>query len=170
MLATLTPPGRARSPLDRWMVFLVLLPAVGVVAIAAYAWASAGWAAFAAGLLTAAAALAVGAALGFLFAIPRSVSSSQPGVGWFKSSTSLEEISDWLTKILVGLSLVELGKLLHDTSRLVNFIGPALAPVPYRNAVTLGILALYSVSGFLIFYLATRVHIAPAFASTEEQL
>jgi hypothetical protein len=163
--------GRSGRILSRWLLFLALPPIAGIGALAAYADAVAGLSSFAVGLLTAAASLVVGAVLGFLFGIPRSNSgASAKAEGWFKSSTSLEEISDWLTKILVGLSLVELGKLEHSISRLVAFLGPSLAPARDQNAVTLGILTLYGVSGFIIFYLGTRVYVAPAFAAVEEQL
>jgi len=68
----------------------------------------------------------VGALLGFLFGIPRSLqhqpagapaggdAAKQPdgkpklaGLQAFRSNTSLEEISDWLTKIIIGIGLVQ---------------------------------------------------------------
>jgi hypothetical protein len=162
----------ARGAPKRWLLYLLIPPALGVVALACYANAVAGFSAFAVGLLTASAALVIGGFLGFLFAIPRRVANGarEQSEGWFRSSTSLEEISDWLTKILVGLGLVELGKLVHEIRLLVDFIGPSLAPASDMQAVALGILTLFSVSGFLLFYLATRIYLAPAFAHAEEQL
>lgn len=68
----------------------------------------------------------VGALLGFLFGIPRSLqqqpagpptasdAGQQPdgkprlaGLQAFRNNTSLEEISDWLTKIIIGIGLVQ---------------------------------------------------------------
>jgi hypothetical protein len=171
-------PGRIGKPvtrLARRLLYLLIPPISGVIALACYAGAVARFSAFAVGLLTAAAALMAGGLLGFLFGLPRSVASGggRRLEGWFRSSTSLEEIADWLTKILVGLGLVELGKLVHLISRLVDFIGPSLGPASAsdsRGAVALGILGLFSISGFLLFYLATRLLLAPAFAHAEEQL
>lgn len=143
-----------------------------MLALGGYAGAVHKFSVFAAGLITSGAALLVGGFLGFLFAIPRRIGDGdhQPGTGWFRSSGSLEEIADWLTKILVGLGLVELGKLVRSIRQLVDFIGPSLGPHATSRPVALGLLTLFSFSGFLFFYLATRIHLAPAFAHAEEQL
>jgi hypothetical protein len=62
------------------------------------------------GLMVVAASTLVGAIVGFLFGLSRTV--ERPGAPAFMtSSTNLEQISDWLTKILVALGLVQLGKL-----------------------------------------------------------
>jgi tetratricopeptide (TPR) repeat protein len=79
-------------------------------------------------LTVAGASTAVGCLLGFLFGIPRSLqqrnvppantgqTAQQPsdadkspltGTQAFRSNTSLEEISDWLTKIIIGVGLVQ---------------------------------------------------------------
>lgn len=152
------------------MVYLLVPPIFGVVALACYASAVSGLSAFAVGLLTAASALVVGGLLGFLFGIPRSLAVAGGRTEGLTSNTNLEQISDWLTKILVGLGLVELGAIVDQIGQLIDFLGPALAPPNDRFAVALGILTLFSVSGFLLFYLATRVHLAPVFAQTERQL
>ena len=138
--------------------------------MACYAVAVAGFSAFAVGLLVASAALVVGGLLGFLFAIPRSLAVPGGRTEGLTTNTNLEQISDWLTKILVGLGLVELGSLRHETGLLVDAVGPALAPESDRRAVTLGILTLFSVSGFLLAYLATRVDLARMFAQAESEL
>lgn len=63
-----------------------------------------------------------GSAFGFLFSIPRSAQNAEtataiPGVDKVKEAqrprdnTNLEQISDWLVKILVGAGLVNLGKM-----------------------------------------------------------
>ena len=77
-------------------------------------------------LAVAIASTMVGALLGFLFGIPRSLqqqTSNPPtagdagqqqdgkpklaGLQAFRNNTSLEEISDWLTKIIIGIGLVQ---------------------------------------------------------------
>ena len=86
-----------------------------------------------AGVLGAGASLFVGFLLGFIFCIPRTPNRNNapanPGAGGTASGTqpvpssaappsssvqtnsNLEEISDWLTKIIVGVGLVELSKI-----------------------------------------------------------
>lgn len=70
------------------------------------------------GIASGAAAAAIGSMLGFLFGIPRLLQKTpelpkpgDPDTGrtnqFFITNTSLEEISDWLTKIIIGLSLVQ---------------------------------------------------------------
>jgi hypothetical protein len=67
--------------------------------------------------LFAIASLAAGVFVGFLFGVPRTLSSGRevehPAVSGSRSSiranTNLEQVSDWLTKILIGATLVQLG-------------------------------------------------------------
>jgi hypothetical protein len=152
---------------------LLIPPIAGVVALVFYAAKVAGLSAFALALLTALGAGVAGGLLGFLFGIPRTITAGTSGSadaasGWFRSSTSLEEIADWLTKILVGLGLASLGRLVRQIGNLIDFLAPALGPA--GEQVAFGVLTLFSVSGFLIFYLTTRIYFAPAFAYAEEQL
>src|SRR4051812_30659866 len=55
---------------------------------------------FGVGLMVGAASTLVGAIIGFLFGLPRVVELSDTPA-FMTSSTNLEQISDWLTKILV---------------------------------------------------------------------
>jgi hypothetical protein len=91
--------------------------------------------------MVAGATLIAGAFLGFLFAIPRAqqqveqidgrpVVAQANGQGPLRINTNLEQVSDWLTKIIVGVTLIELG-------RIVRSLGPpiaALAAVYGTNA------------------------------------
>ncbi|HEY6438023.1 MAG TPA: hypothetical protein VIY47_15640, partial [Ignavibacteriaceae bacterium] len=51
----------------------------------------------------------VGAFIGFIFGIPRTPASKDPDN--IAANTNLEEISDWITKIIVGVSLVQLSQI-----------------------------------------------------------
>jgi len=82
----------------------------------------------------------------------------------FSPSTNLAEISDWLTKLLLGAGLVELTRLGHPISALINAVARGLQDVP-ANAkiqgtpvlVAGGILVLYVILGFLDGYVITTV-------------
>jgi MFS family permease len=91
------------------------------------------------GLISAGAAWLTGAFLGFLFGIPHTrqaqvesssstsggtheaVSQSQQGSP-YEPNTSLEQISDWLTKIIVGVSLTQLNNIPIKLSELARYI------------------------------------------------
>src|SRR5690349_18031210 len=107
-----------RQPIvDRWLPYLAVGPALGLVGIAVYAWHKNSSSVFAVALLVAGAAFLGGALLGFLFGIPRLLANDAaappaPAVGGasepparspYAPNTNLEQISDWLTKILVGV-------------------------------------------------------------------
>src|SRR5438552_685547 len=73
--------------------------------------------AWAAGAMWALACFAVGVVTGFLFGIPRVLQGTDSGAEATahtpyqqRVNTNLEQISDWLTKIIVGLGLVQLTK------------------------------------------------------------
>ena len=133
---------------------------------------------FANAALVACCAFATGGLLGFLFGIPRSLSGDPgrpsasgngsesgeaPARTGYESNTNLEQISDWLTKILVGVGLVQFGKLATTARDLGTALAPAFGGAPSSEAVALATSLLYAVTGFLIVYLATRVYLPRVF-------
>ena len=71
------------------------------------------------------------------------------GTTSYQANSNLVEISDWLTKILVGLGLVELGRLTTETHKLVDFLKPSVGDQPSSSSFAFAVLALFGVSGFL---------------------
>jgi hypothetical protein len=108
--------GRNTDPYEKaWRRVLPTLGIAGVIGIVIYA-AQFGRREFTlvigSGLLVAGAAALAGGVIGFLFGIPRTVpGASAPGATGtqYQGNTNLEQISDWLTKILVGIGLVQIG-------------------------------------------------------------
>ncbi len=98
------------------------------------------------GLLVAGAALMSGLLLGFIFVIPREIDkkktpfASQPEETQAEvandmhdptplgSLENLREISDWLTKIIVGVGLVELHSIYNGLGKLSYDLAPGLIP------------------------------------------
>jgi hypothetical protein len=75
----------------------------------------------------------VGALLGFLFGLPRSLPETghrNRGLHGYLDNTNLLDVSDWLTKIIVGLSLVQIGKLPSAVGQLGRSLAPALGYSP----------------------------------------
>src|SRR5260370_34176341 len=135
-------------------------------------------------LLTAGASLAAGILIGFLFGIPRTLqrtgqrTDTASGTGGTESygvNTNLEQISDWLTKIIVGVGLVQLtvipGKLRALADYLATAFGAQAVPsataqaVPgamtqaVPSAMVIGIMCYFGIFGFLLGYLWTRIYL-----------
>lgn len=157
---------------DRALLGLYWLGIPAVLAMFVYAAYEGG---LAVAMLAAAASFAVGALFGFLFGIPRantahvvasvesdsgstSVGTSAP---MYVPNTNLEQISDWLTKILVGVGLVQIGQLGGAINTLADGLAPGLGAYGHAAAVTL--LISFTVTGFLSSYLFTRLRLQGAF-------
>lgn len=118
---------------------------------------------FAVELIVGLAALVSGALLGFLFGIPRTPRATASGAATvtdravYEPSNNLEQVSDWLTKILVGATLVQLKELREFLSliglRVMQGVGGAAT-----SAVTQLTLIVFGILGFLAGFLWTRVY------------
>ncbi len=122
-------------------------------------------------LLVALASLVVGGFLGFLFGIPRaptrtsnSAGASDAEVGTaavsssgYEPSNSLEQVADWLTKILVGVGLVELRDLKEELAHFGARLDSTLQ-VPGIGIVSQLVLITFFVLGLLASFLWTRIY------------
>jgi hypothetical protein len=109
--------------------------------------------AFAAGVL--------GALLGFLFGIPRTLQrqTANDDATHYVANTNLEQISDWLTKIIVGVTLIQIG---HTRQALGDLADALHAPLGDRSAsggFGLALSIFSATSAFLLAYLWTRVRL-----------
>ena len=124
------------------------------------AWAIGGFA----GIAWSLAALASGCLTGFLFGIPR-VFQQDPDDNEAEYrqavNTNLEQISDWLTKIIVGMGLIHLQEIPGKFQSLAEFISNE-ADCSAASAGSL--LILFAVIGFFASYLLTRLYLAGAFS------
>jgi hypothetical protein len=138
-------------------------------------------------MLWAIACLAAGFAVGFVFGIPRVLqpgdsakTDSTPAGGNGQASyaqkvnTNLEQISDWLTKIIVGVGLVELKSLppyLHTASVWMaqSFCKPDGDGFSYAASFSTSIIIYFCVVGFLAGYLITRLFFAAAFGRADSK-
>jgi hypothetical protein len=117
------------------------------------------------------AAAAVGSLIGFLFGIPKSrtdgTGATQGEGGSFRPNTNLEQVSDWLTKIIVGIGLVqfrELGAVLYDFGSAVGD-GIRDPSTPPGSATTFAIALLVgsALMAFLINYMWTTTRLYDVF-------
>lgn len=126
------------------------------------------------------AGLSLGGGIGFLFGHPRIESNGENGGAKARlkvqSSTSLDQINDWLTKAILGVGLVEAKQILKFGYLLATDVGHGLSghtvspadPVGY--ALASAILVMFPLIGFVTSYLVTRTFVALALCRAEVAL
>jgi hypothetical protein len=137
-------------------------------------------------------ALMIGGLLGFVFGIPRTLTRDAPGEGDgvqgareegdarrpalnYRPSTNLEQVSDWLTKILIGVGLVEFARMSDALSRVGRFVADDLlaggqARHPGASVLTQAVIIGFSTGGFLAGFLWTRIHYGGMQAQADRDL
>ncbi len=144
-------------------------------------------------LLWALAWFAAGFVFGFLFGIPKVLQSNVPpatqvpqgaAVGapggtqtpadkardlpyQLRVNTNLEDISDWLTKVLVGATLSQLVKIPSIISGAAAYIAKGLGGSAYESFAA-AIVLFFSTVGFLAGYVLTRMFFSRAFSRSDQ--
>ncbi len=154
-----------------------------------------GWvAAIGIGGLILGAGVASGGFLGFLFSVPRILSKDpvadeanpvkpltsgeQKKARLLASNTNLERISEWLTTMLVGVGLSQVTLLGRKFQTFSNFISENARVFGEGTSADAGALPVVGpfllifgiVTGFVFFYLYTRIYLSPLFQHAEEGL
>lgn len=114
------------------------------------------------------ASFAAATLVGFLFGIPRVVQEDNPSgsgdeaktVTTQRVNTNLEQISDWLTKIIVGFGLIELRKVPAAFESLATFVAYDSVSSP---TIAGAVIIYFAAVGFFAGYLLTRLFLAIAF-------
>ncbi len=84
-------------------------------------------------------------------------------------NTNLEDISDGVTKVLLGAGLAEAGNLVAGAGRLADFLGPSFGPGSAGKAVAVATIIYGALEGFFAGYLATRLYLTAAFERADPQ-
>jgi hypothetical protein len=111
-------------------------------------------------------ALIIGGLLGLLFGLPRAhvripdspidgSTTSNYDHQRFTTNTNLEEVSDWLTKIIVGVGLIQFKDIITQIEQFVNFLGSSLGG--NAEAFALVLILYFPSLGFVIGYIWSRV-------------
>jgi hypothetical protein len=144
------------------------------------------------------ASLAAGGTAGFLFGIPKAgwlskadgtpssainglplaagdtVSNATGGAGVQRArpNTNLEEVSDWLTKILVGLTLVNLNDLKTQVHNISLNAAAAIRSKPTDSDISAAtaIIVGFALIGFLVVYLYMRLFVQGAIVRSDDQM
>ena len=121
---------------------------------------------FGAATALAGASFTFGALLGLLFGIPRGSTHDEKGSGskGLATNTNLIQISDWLTKALVGVTLTQFYKIPTELMKISDFFKKDIGSGP----VAVAVLIHFATSGFLSGYLLTRVVLQQAFHRADQ--
>lgn len=136
--------------------------------------------------MVALASLSVGGFFGFLFGMPRAVVASQTkeepdkkaeqASGQVSSlnqaktrpNTNLEEISDWLTKILVGAGLTQLNKIQTKLAELSGYVASGMGGSGADKSLVAVEIVFFGVCGFLGAFLWVRLYMGKAIQRADE--
>ena len=123
----------------------------------------------AAPFLIAGAAFVLGAFIGCLFGVPQPAAAAPEQAkedaaksGLFRPSNQLQQVSDWLVKILLGASLTQLGNVTAIGAYFGEFVGSA--------AAAMAIVTYFFVVGFLSGYFVMIVYLGQLIRNAGEDL
>ncbi|RYZ88502.1 MAG: hypothetical protein EOP04_09260 [Proteobacteria bacterium] len=113
--------------------------------------------------------LLCGGFMGFLFGIPRTLQKAALDTGEsgrsikeraYGNNTNLEQISDWLTKIIVGVSLTQLPAIQKGFVAIASSVADGFAFFSPKMALAFAgtLIVFYSVCGFLYVYLWCKIY------------
>lgn len=113
--------------------------------------------AFGSGVLIAGGSILSGSFLGFIFGIPSILQNPEARLRY---NDNLVQISDWLTKIIVGVGLTQLYNIPSFIRRLgvefhYNFYSQVIKELTARN-IAIAIMGYYFILGFIMIYFWTK--------------
>ncbi|MEW1911061.1 hypothetical protein AB0442_21865 [Kitasatospora sp. NPDC085895] len=170
---------RGGQPVPAVRIGLAGVVGAGLVGLVLYALASEhGVRALGGGLVVAATFAVGGGLLGFLFGIPKLLTSgaaahpddqSATSTASYAPNTNLEQVSDWLTKILLGAGLTQIGTLPRRLRELGEALAPAVGGGPGAAGFAAALSVYFTVLGFLAGWLLTRLLLARALSAADRQ-
>lgn len=145
-----------------------------IIALYSYSVSSNSCGVFATLFMVASSSYAVGNILGFLFGIPKTVQSQTDSASikkdtTYQVNTSLEQISDWLTKMIIGAGLVEMKDIVRVLEDISANIASDIGNTKSQSIIIASIIC-FMILGFFVTYLSTRLYIANALAAANAEL
>ena len=136
-------------------------------------------------LTVALASAAVGGLLGLLFGVPRYLAQAgaanggagpvspsgspappNPSSSHYLPNTNLEQVSDWLTKLLLGAGLTQIVRLPPALGNLGRYLAPGLGGVS-SETFAVALVVFNVLAGFFFGYLAARLELGKAFMKAD---
>jgi hypothetical protein len=127
------------------------------------------------------AAAAVGSALGFLFGLPRARLTDQltttdsahresrAASSHYLANSNLIKVSDWLTTIVIGLGLVNLGGAVPALRTLATALRAPLGGAPYAGVIGVSTLIGGCIGGFVLVYVYTSIRVRQLLEDSDRQ-
>jgi tetratricopeptide (TPR) repeat protein len=140
---------------------------IGLMGICGYTLITDGWKFMFFSILLAAGAYITGFFLGFLFGIPKKINEEKSG---YLLNTNLVDISDWLTKIIIGLGLVELKKIPSYLQSVGDYIQQA-TNIKDENSVhvfAISCIVYFSIFGLYYGYCYMRLFLSIQFRIADD--
>jgi hypothetical protein len=172
--------GMILAAIRKMMPIYILLAIIGLIPLIVVGWSTPSGAARVVGVgaMVGAAAYIAGALIGFLFGIPRvlqrGVEPSHDADGASRSgylvNTNLEQISDWLTKILVGVGLTQLPAIADACGRLIAAVADGMGSDPAMTSLAGAVLTYFLGAGFLQTYFIARTTLTLSFRLSDAEL
>lgn len=119
-------------------------------------------------LLLSISAFIIGGTLGFLFGLPSYKNKKETKN--YERNSSLKDIADWITKIFIGITLVELKSIIENFKVLINNINNYLEVGDSMIIVSSSILISFFLLGFVTIYLLTITDIFKFLANTNSDI
>ena len=94
---------------------------------------------------------------------PSNQSKTLPTKSTLKANTNLVEISDWLTKMIVGVGLYQLSTLPGKLRILADYFATSFGSPAAPSALVMAILGYFGIFGFLLGYLWARIYLTKEF-------
>ena len=92
--------------------------------------------------------------VGFIFGVGKPEEAGKKHI-----STNLEQISEWLTKVIVGAGLAQLASLPTSLANFAAYANPRLGNFKNGEIFAIGILIYFLTCGFLSGYLFTKLYL-----------
>ena len=118
-----------------------------------------------------------GSLFGFLFGIPRLNRNYDPREDYgrttkYMPNTNLEEVSDWLTKIIIGVTLTQLTKIPTYLQDMADYIvansNCSTLDCNFAGPVIISLFVYFLIAGFVSGYYYTRLFLPNLFSVMEE--
>ncbi|MET0946033.1 MAG: hypothetical protein ABWY22_11530 [Flavobacterium sp.] len=156
---------------NKALVFILILVVLGLFVIAIYSNHSINtYSTFTTLFLVAGAIFTFSNLIGFLFGVPRSnvVYETSKAKSRYIGNDNLLQVSDWITKIILGLGLIQINKMPGFFKHVAKFIMEN-ANVSNQALIIL-IIFYYACIGFLFGYLWTRLYFIRMLENSDDDI